>query len=70
MPKTTFIRCANTKDGGKKCNNLICVMNGDRAIWKRHGREAYIQLFRGQSVVITCERCGRQTAVCLEDREK
>lgn len=60
MTKHKVIRC--------KCGNIVCVRHCNKIEIKKHGRTVSFDLNEGQTIQITCERCGGQTV--LEGEEQ
>lgn len=58
-----MIFCRHTDESGRRCNNPICIKDGARLTVRKRGREVKIELTAGQTVEITCERCGGITEI-------
>ena len=60
--RATVIRCV--------CGNIICVRDPhtDEITVKKHGRQVRI-VSPYHRVVISCERCGNETAMSSESKE-
>lgn len=59
-----IVKCQHQKEG-KRCNNIICVREGDVVTVKRHGREVKACVTDFFPVIIVCERCGESTRIFL-----